>query len=305
MLCGGARRCSVRGVCSRSLGPYLPQCLVLCEFPPSVVMLCCLLVAATTNVENTAHSTEQIQEMWGVLKRCCRPLSQVWFLSVMKTSCNASFLVHSETNACGIVGWEWVTCCTSKLTHITERELRCNHPREKLCMDMGQQQRPEPQGEHYTPLSPVPASGATGLCRGSARRTDCRCRCAPSCQAGVCSDTDRGSNAGSCAVRNQPYLHHPHHHPRNGILTTCLLYPPRCKDVQCCEHPFAFPGSALNWFCIFGRGKVESFVKKGWGFSCDESISFYFPSLFPLSSPLLLLLLLPTITLQCLATSLG
>ena len=56
------------------------------EFPPSVVMLCCLLVAATPNVENTAHSTEQIQEMWGVLKRCCRPLSQVWFLSVKETS---------------------------------------------------------------------------------------------------------------------------------------------------------------------------------------------------------------------------
>ena len=49
------------------------------EFPPSVVTLCCLLVAATYNLKNTAQISDQIKKMWGVLERCCRPLSQVWF----------------------------------------------------------------------------------------------------------------------------------------------------------------------------------------------------------------------------------
>ena len=86
--------CSAEMVAGAVYGEFIPAAfdLVCCnvssfrEFPPSVVMLCCLLVAATPNVENTAHNTEQIQEMWGVLKRCCRPLSQVWFLSVKETS---------------------------------------------------------------------------------------------------------------------------------------------------------------------------------------------------------------------------
>ena len=51
-------------------------------------MLCCLLVAAKTNLENTAQNSKQIEVMWGVLELLQGVLRYGSFVD--------SFLVHSE-----------------------------------------------------------------------------------------------------------------------------------------------------------------------------------------------------------------